>query len=80
MNFGLILKRETGSDGTMEHLAADNHGAVLAEESRRFGHAPLDEALQECPYRTLQERRNYTEVDTGMSVSRFAMCRAIAGS
>jgi hypothetical protein len=59
----------------MEHLQADNHGAVLAEESRRFGHALLNEALQEFPHRTLQERRHYTEVVTRISVSRFTMCQ-----
>jgi transposase len=38
----------------------------------------LEEDLKERPFATLQERRDYVEVLTGLSVSRSTMCRAIA--
>jgi transposase len=46
----------------------------LDEKARRL----LSADLQEHPYLTLQERRDYIEAMTGMSVSRSTMCRAIA--
>jgi transposase len=38
----------------------------------------LEEDLKERPYLTLQERRDYVEAVSGISVSRSTMCRAIA--
>jgi transposase len=38
----------------------------------------LEEDLRERPFATLQERRDYVEVLTGISVSRSTVCRAIA--
>ena len=38
----------------------------------------LEDDLKERPFATLQERRDYVEVMTGLSVSRSTMCRAIA--
>jgi transposase len=38
----------------------------------------LEEDLEERPYLTLQERRDYVEAVSGISVSRSTMCRAIA--
>jgi transposase len=38
----------------------------------------LEEDLEERPYPTLQERRDYVEAVSGISVSRSTMCRAIA--
>jgi transposase len=38
----------------------------------------LEEDLKERPYATLQERRDYMEAVSGISVSRSTMCRAIA--
>ena len=38
----------------------------------------LEEDLHERPFVTLQERCEYIEVITGLSVSRSTMCRAIA--
>src|SRR5215210_585087 len=38
----------------------------------------LEDDLQERPYLTLQDRCEYIEVITGLSVSRSTMCRAIA--
>ena len=46
----------------------------LDEKARRL----LNADLQEHPYLTLQERRDYIEAMTGLSVSRSTMCRAIA--
>jgi transposase len=38
----------------------------------------LEDDLQERPYLTLQDRCEYIEVMTGLSVSRSTMCRALA--
>ena len=38
----------------------------------------MEEDLKERPYLTLQERRDYLEAITGISVSRSTVCRAIA--
>ena len=46
----------------------------LDQKARRL----LEEDLQERPYLTLQERREYIEIMTGLCVSRSTMCRAIA--
>src|SRR3712207_6919378 len=45
----------------------------LGEKARRL----LAADLKERPYLTLQERCDYIEVMTGLSVSRSTMCRAI---
>ena len=47
----------------------------LDEKARRLLAADLEE---ERPYLTLQERCDYLEAITGLSVSRSTMCRAIA--
>src|SRR5215217_3955769 len=61
-------------------------GESLAPK-KRSGSAPkldekamklLEEDLQERPYLTFQERRDYVEAVSGISVSRSTMCRAIA--
>jgi transposase len=46
----------------------------LDEKARRL----LAADLEERPYLTLQERCDYIEAITGLSVSRSTMCRAIA--
>jgi transposase len=46
----------------------------LDEKARKL----LEDDLQERPYLTLQDRCEYIEVLTGLSVSRSTMCRAIA--
>jgi transposase len=46
----------------------------LDEKARRL----LAADLEERPYLTLQERCDYLEAITGLSVSRSTMCRAIA--
>ena len=38
----------------------------------------VEEDLKERPFATLEERRDYVEALTGISVSRSTMCRAIA--
>jgi len=63
-----------------------DHGESLAPKTRP-GSAPkldekamklLEEDIRERPFASLQERRDYVEVITGISVSRSTMCRAIA--
>jgi transposase len=63
-----------------------HRGESLAP-NKRSGSAPklddktmklLEEYLKERPFATLQERCDYLEVMTGLSVSRSTMCRAIA--
>ena len=46
----------------------------LDERARKL----LEDDLRERPYLTLQDRCEYIEVITGLSVSRSTMCRAIA--
>jgi transposase len=46
----------------------------LDEKARKL----LEEDLRERPYLTLQERCDYIEAITGISVSRSTLCRAIA--
>ncbi len=46
----------------------------LDQKARRL----LEDDLRERPYLTLQDRCEYIEVMTGLSVSRSTMCRAIA--
>jgi transposase len=46
----------------------------LDEKARKL----LEDDLRERPYLTLQDRCQYIEVMTGLSVSRSTMCRAIA--
>ncbi len=46
----------------------------LDEKTRKL----LEDDLQEHPFVTLQDRCEYVEVMTGLSVSRSTMCRAIA--
>ena len=61
-------------------------GESLAPKKRPGSLPKLDEKakkllegdLQERPYLTLQERCEYIELMTGLSVSRSTMCRAIA--
>jgi transposase len=63
-----------------------HRGESLAPK-KRPGSAPklddramklLEEDLKERPFATLQERCDYVEAITGLSVSRSTMCRAIA--
>ena len=58
----LVPKKITGSDPKPD------------EKARKL----LEDDLQDRPYLTLQDRCEYIEVMTGISVSRSTMCRAIA--
>src|SRR5215218_9309098 len=63
-----------------------HRGESLAPKKRPGSTPKLDEKvrkllekdLKERPFATLQERCDYIEVMTGLSVSRSTMCRAIA--
>jgi transposase len=63
-----------------------NHGESLAPKKSPGSLPKLDEKanklleddLRERPFATLQERCDYIEAMTGLSVSRSTMCRAIA--
>src|SRR3712207_2364671 len=63
-----------------------DRGESLAPKKRPGSTPKLDEKatsllgadLEERPYLTLQERCDYIEAMTGLSVSRSTMCRAIA--
>ncbi len=68
------------------YVEKDERGESLAPKKRSGGAPKLDENamkllkedIKERPFATLQERRDYVEVLTGLSVSRSTMCRAIA--
>ncbi len=63
-----------------------DRGESLAPKKRPGSAPKLDEKamklseedIRERPFASLQERRDYVEVSTGISVSRSTMCRAIA--
>ncbi len=63
-----------------------DHGESLAPKKSPGSAPKLDEQarrlltadLEERPYATLQERRDYIEAMSGLSVSRSTMCRVIA--
>ena len=58
----LAPNKRSGSDPKLDHKATKL----------------LEEDLKERPFAILQERCDYVEVMTGLSVSRSTMCRAIA--
>ena len=68
------------------YLDKAKRGESLASKKRPGSTPKLDQKarnllaadLQERPYLTLQERCQYIETVTGLSVSRSTMCRAIA--
>lgn len=71
------VKRYVNKAKTGESLAPKKRpgsAPKLDEKAMRILAADLDER----PYLTLQERRDYVEAITGVSVSRSTMCRAIA--
>ncbi len=63
-----------------------DRGESLAPKKRPGSAPKLDEkammlseeGIRERPFASLQERRDYVEVITGISASRSTMCRAIA--
>ena len=68
------------------YVTKAQRGESLAPKKRPGSTPKLDEKarsllaadLEERPYLTLQERCDYIELMTGLSVSRSTMCRAIA--
>ena len=71
------VKRYVGKAERGESLAPKKRpgsATKLNEKARRL----LAADLEERPYLTLQERRDYIEAITGLAVSRSTMCRAIA--
>ena len=71
------VKRYVGKAEQGESLAPKKRPGCapkLDEKARRL----LAADLEERPYLTLQERRDYIEAMTGLAVSRSTMCRAIA--
>jgi transposase len=71
------VKRYVGKAERGESLAPKKRpgsATKLNEKARRL----LAADLEERPYLTLQERRDYIEAMTGLAVSRSTMCRAIA--
>ncbi len=71
------VKRYVNKADRGESLAAKKSpgsAPKLDEKARKL----LEDDLTERPFSTLQERCEYIEVTTGLSVSRSTMCRAIA--
>jgi|SRR5215203_1708814 len=71
------VKRYVGKAERGESLAPKKRpgsAPKLDEKARRL----LAADLEERPYLTLQERRDYIEAMTELAVSRSTMCRAIA--
>src|SRR5918995_725701 len=75
-----------GRSSVKRYVNKPNRGESLAPKKRPGSTPKLDEKarrilaadLDERPYLTLQERRDYIEAITGVSASRSTMCRAIA--
>jgi transposase len=71
------VKRYVEKAGRRESLAPKKRpgsAPKLDEKARKL----LEDDLKERPFVSLQERCDYIEVMTGISVSRSTMCRAIA--
>lgn len=77
----------TSLSSVKRYVNKAHRGESLAPK-KRPGSAPkldekakklLEDDLREHPYLTLQDRCEYIELMTGLSVSRSTMCRAIAG-
>jgi transposase len=77
---------EVSLSSLKRYVKKANHGESLAPK-KSPGSAPklnekanklLEDDLHERPFVSLQDRCDYIEVMTGLSVSRSTMCRAIA--
>ena len=71
------VKRYANKAGRGESLAPKKSPASalkLDEKARKL----LEDDLRERPFATLQDRCDYIETATGLSVSRSTICRAIA--
>jgi transposase len=71
------VKRYANKAGRGESLApkkSPGSAPKLDEKARKL----LEDDLREPPFATLQDRCDYIETATGLSVSRSTICRAIA--
>jgi transposase len=71
------VKRYVGRAQRGESLApkkSPGSAPKLGEKARK----PLEDDLAQRPFATLQDRCDYIEAITGLSVSRSTMCRAVA--
>ena len=71
------VKRYANKAGRGESLApkkSPGSAPKLDEKARKL----LEDDLRERPFATLQDRCDYIETATGLSVSRSTICRAIA--
>ena len=71
------VKRYANKAGRGESLApkkSPGSAPKLDEKARKL----LEDDLREPPFATLQDRCDYIETATGLSVSRSTMCRTIA--
>jgi transposase len=75
------------SPSSVKRYVKKVHRGGLLAPKKRSGSAPkleerarklLEDDVYERPFATLQERCDYAEAMTGLSVSRSTMCRAIA--
>ena len=69
---------EVGLSSLKRYVEKANRGESLAPKKSPGSPPKMEEDLKERPYVTLQERRDYLEAITRLSVSRSSMCRAIA--
>jgi transposase len=67
---------------TVKRYATKARRGESLQPGKAVGKPPklLEEDLKERPFATLQERCEYVEAVSGVSVSRSTMCRAIARS
>jgi transposase len=72
------VKRYVKKAGHGESLAPKKSPGSLPKLDEKARRLLLSADLAQRPYLTLQERRDYIEAMTGLSVSRSTMCRAIA--
>jgi transposase len=71
------VKRYANKAGRGESLApkkSPGSAPKLGEGANKL----LEDDLKERPFATLQDRRDYIEAATGLSVSRATVCRAVA--
>ena len=67
--------REQGRGESLVPKKSHGSAPKLDDKARKL----LEDDLTERPYATLQQRRDYIETITGLSVSRSTVCRAIGG-
>src|SRR5919112_5467516 len=73
-----LLRKALREQGPPGRIAGSQEGPGSAPKLDEKAMKLLEEDLRERPFATLQERRDYVEVLTGISVSRSTVWRAIA--